>query len=210
MTNNYTDANDGRFPSATFAYGSEWYAWPQQLAMAAGRYSSLAQAKLNVPGDGQGRGSSPETFAKNYANYQEFYCPSQENIWSAVLSSAYERCNSYTVNTSVFGRTNSPNYYPSMKDTLISAPSENGLIWDTIRIEPGCANKGAAFYRDEIQLDNNPAAGFIHNDICNILFVDGHVGNALKAATGYLPIAYESRKHPIWTANNIEREYLVK
>ena len=208
----YVDANGEIYPLSAFSWdgGTNWYAWPQLLKVFDGTYPSLAVAKNNHT---PGRLTNPD-FSKHRAKWAEFQCPSQTEIWSSAFSSGYyERCDSYVVNTSIFGSFDSGSlkFVSPMKNSKFSTPSTNGIIWDARRLYSGVAAHAAALYAEEVLLDSsntNPKVGFIHNKTGNILFVDGHVGVENEATSGYLNIAH-SETHPIRGAK-AGKEFLVK
>ena len=190
----YTDNQDDWFPyQGTGA--PHYYSWPMQLEVDSGQFPNLAQAKAYSPGNYL---KSPWTHEHYMKNYKDYYCPRQNlyladavdtNDWNGSVTS-------YVVNGAVLGRagyTTVTNNGNPMKRGKVRKASTVGLLWDSPEIKyRGSSVLQTAVYRaDQLKLElTKPGFGLIHGDSCNILYVDGHVGNTGRAET--LPIAMVS------------------
>ena len=201
QVNMYTDNHADWFP--WYCEPVKGYSWAMLLAADSGTFKSNDEAMLYRPMNYM----SPVTYKYMWSFYKDYACPRQRLIFADAISTN-DWCNynfSYCVNTAVFGHriasedTNKDGW-PMMRNKL-RKPASTGMIWDAPEIKensystliPNCRRY------EHILLergDNKFGFGLIHNDSCNILYTDGHVGNSSRAH--HLPMEYSSSlsSHP--------------
>ena len=198
QTNMYTDNHKEWFPfSSMTGWNNANPSWAVQLAVDSGVFPNLRKAMDYRPLNYK----SPLSY--QHMKYLKAYtCPKQDLIFAdAIDTNDWGNMSySYVVNGAVFGYVSSdgaPTNYLPMVRNKVKKPSTVGLIWDADQIHYNSYRnlRYVSCYLNHVKLENTAKGwGLIHSDSCNILYVDGHVGNAQRAE--YPPIAATKMVHP--------------
>ena len=180
VTNLYLTDYNGYYPySIVYEGRSDFYSsWTSTLAA-----YFLKTSKNNVIEKFHRVGTNNTQRAAAVRVLKIFICPAELRIFADKTSNhAYEIFGNYGVSTALFALNNTAPYAtPGIKDTQVKKPSRTLQNYDikfpvSVYLETVAA-KDARYVDLSISYHN---IGYNHNNICNILYADGHARGSAR------------------------------